>query len=55
MGKVEAIEALRKEWYETVKKKEECVRELWRLEFTENTLKERLVKYGEIEFQHEEK
>lgn len=45
------IEATREMWVQAVKRKDELIRELWKVEEIENKTKEQLKKYGEYEFQ----
>lgn len=46
------IEATREMWVTAVKRKNELVHELWKVEEIENKTKEQLKKYGEYEFQN---
>lgn len=46
------IEATREMWVKAVKRKDELIRELWKVEEIENKTKEQLKKYGEFEFQN---
>lgn len=46
------IEATREMWATAVKRKDELIRELWKVEEIENKTKEQLKKYGEYEFQN---
>lgn len=46
------IEATREMWVTAIKRKEELIRELWKVEEIEDKTKEQLKKYGEYEFQN---
>ena len=46
------IEATREMWAKAVKRKDELIRELWKVEEIENKTKEQLKRYGEYEFQN---
>lgn len=46
------IEATREIWATAVKRKDELIRELWKVEEIEDKTKEQLKKYGEYEFQN---
>ena len=46
------IEATREMWATAVKRKNELIRELWKVEEIENKTKEQLKRYGEFEFQN---
>jgi len=46
------IEATREMWATAIKRKNELIRELWKVEEIEDKTKEQLKKYGEYEFQN---
>lgn len=46
------IEATREMWVAAVKRKDELIRELWKVEEIESKTKDQLKKYGELEFQN---
>lgn len=46
------IEATREMWITAVKRKDELIHELWKIEEIENNTKEQLKRYGEYEFQN---
>ena len=46
------IEATREMWVTAIKRKDELIHELWKVEEIENKTKEQLKRYGEYEFQN---
>ena len=46
------IKETREMWITAVKRKDELIRELWKVEEIENKTKEQLKRYGEFEFQN---